>query len=617
MAVQNWRPISDYGLIGNCRTAALVSTEGSIDWLCLPRFDADSVFCSLLDTEIGGFFSVTPSDSFRSRHAYIPDTNVLVTHFQNSYGSAELTDTFTVTDEKTKRTELWPDHEILRKLRCLRGKMKFRMVFYPTHTHGLHGIELSEKPKWGVIGRSRKKMLALQTSLPPNSIRIERNVDGRTAAVADFEISEGQDFWFSLIFEDNEPAVWPALGAPAEERLLKTIRYWTAWTSRCQYEGPYEKEVRRSALALKLLVFAPSGAIVAAPTTSLPEWIGGSRNWDYRYCWLRDASFTVRVFTALGYLEEAKAYVSWLLHSTRLSRVPWRPRLQVLYDIYGETQLKERTIPWLRGYRGSRPVRVGNGATTQFQLDVYGEVIGGISIIAPYLGKIDNETRDMILETARAVVDLWQTPDEGIWEPRAGRAHNTYSKALAWLAMERVAKIAENQKWKTKYDYRGIAEKIRNLIEEKGFNTELGAYTRTLDGNDLDASLLTLPFFGYCDARSPRMQGTINAVMKKLSRNGLLYRYDAGTDGIEEREGAFGICNFWMAEVLFRSGREEEARTWFENLLNKSGHEIGLWSEEIDPATKEYLGNYPQGFSHLGLISAAISANKQSVSRAA
>ena len=362
MSTPHARPIYDYGLIGNCRTAALVSTHGSIDWLCLPRFDADSVFCSLLDREIGGRFSITPIFSFRSRHSYIPDTNVLVTRFQSPYGVAELVDAFTVTDEKSKRLELWPDHEILRKLRCLHGRMKFKMIFYPTRRHGLHGQELTHKHHWGVMARYRKKILALQTSLPHSSIHISKNIDGRDIAVAEFEISEGEEIWFSLNFEDSEPMVLAPLGAPAEERLLKTVHYWKTWIAKCLYRGPYEKHVRRSALALKLLVFAPSGAIIASPTTSLPEWIGGTRNWDYRYCWLRDASFTVRVLVSLGYLDEAKSYVSWLLHSTRLSRVPWRPRLQVLYDVYGEADLKEKTIPWLRGYQNSRPVRIGNAA---------------------------------------------------------------------------------------------------------------------------------------------------------------------------------------------------------------------------------------------------------------
>jgi GH15 family glucan-1,4-alpha-glucosidase len=611
---QKRKCISDYGMIGNSRSAALISKSGSIDWCCLPRFDSDSSFCALLDPEIGGYFSISPkAESFDSHHIYVPHTNVLVTQFSMPTGVVELFDCFSVTDETTKLEGFWPDHEILRKLHCVRGSMKMRMVYCPTEKFGLHGKKLVYKKKWGIICRERHQLLALQTDIPEESIQIIHDRDERHRAVAEFEILAGQTFWFSLIFENDEPAVWPPLGAHAEGRMLKTIRYWKGWIKSSEYHGEHHRQVNRSALTLKMLNFAPSGAFVAAPTTSLPESIGGQRNWDYRFCWLRDASMIVRALIALGYLAEARGYVSWLLHSTRLTRKPWKPRLQVLYDVYGGTHTSESTAPWLSGFENSRPVRVGNAADGQTQLDIYGEVIESLSLLSPFTDSVPNEGRQFVLELGKAILDLWNEPDEGIWEPRSGKKHHTHSKVLAWVGLTRVDALAKKYGWRIKENYLGVAQQIRDQIENRGFNPEINSYTQSFDDTAVDASLLVMPMYGYCDPNSPRFRGTIAAIQKNLSSNGLIHRYKTGgssiSDGVPGGEGAFGICNFWMAEALFLAGREEEGKKWFDNLVDKMANPIGLWSEEIDSNTFEYLGNYPQGFSHVGLINAALACN--------
>src|ERR1051326_5454792 len=611
MASGNYQDISDYGLIGDCRTAALVSRSGSIDWCCFPHFDSPSAFAAILDAERGGSFSISPAGCFSSAQRYLEDTNVLETRFRTGGGEIRLIDFFSVTTEENKRKQLWPDHEILRIVEGISGDVTVRMRYAPMPDYGKRTVALQARGRLGVACSCDEKFLLLQSSLPVSQIRC---VDNSSAAVTEFNVKVGERLQFSLVYADDSPAVISPLGEPAIERLNETTRYWKQWISRCKYSGAYSDQIRRSALALKLLIFAPSGAIVAAPTTSLPEWIGGIRNWDYRYCWLRDASFTVRALVALGFDDEVEAFVSWMLYTTRLTR----PKLQVLYSVYGESSLKEKVLGWLSGHKNSKPVRVGNAAENQLQLDVYGEVMDGIYHFSPYIGQFDRETRDFILGLGEAVCALWDEPDDGIWEVRSGRVHHTHSKVMAWVTLDRLIRLSRKYSWRAPFGKLDmLKERLREQIETYGFNPKLAAYTRTFGGSELDASVLVMPLVGYCGALSPRMQSTCRAIQERLSENGLIYRYLDVDDGLEGREGSFGICNFWLAEVLAKAGRIEDATHYFEQIL-KRANAVGLWSEEIDPATGEYLGNYPQAFTHIGLINAALalSAAREGVNAA-
>jgi GH15 family glucan-1,4-alpha-glucosidase len=597
--------ISELGLIGNCRTAALVSITGDITWCCLPRFDSPSVFASLLDEEKGGNFSLRPAENFTSEQNYLHDSNILETIFSHQTGAARLLDGFTVMDEKEKRNQLSPHHELIRIIEGLEGEMKFRLHFEPRMYYGQKKAPLKIKKNGLIKCDLGDASLYLVNSLPIPNLEHTENTE-RSYISAEFTVKAGERFAFSFVYSDIAPDVIPCV-SEASFRLENSIRFWRNWISRCNYHGPYADHVKRSAFTLKLLAFAPSGAIVAAPSTSLPESIHGSRNWDYRYCWLRDAAFTVRSFVAIGFEEEAKAYVNWLLHSTNLTQ----PRLQVLYNLFGEAKVPEKVLPWLKGFADSRPVRIGNGADTQFQLDVYGEVLNAIYYYAPATKYFDRETKKFIIGMGDIVLKLWQIPDEGIWEVRSLALHHTHSKVMAWVALDRVMKLAKLYDWKIDFQkYQKGADEIRTKIEKEGFDPELGAYTHAFGSNSLDASVLVMPLVDYCPADSPRMESTCKVIQDKLSVRGLVYRYRSLNDGLEGEEGTFSLCNFWMVQNLAQAGRLSEAKAWFENLLSRQNH-LGLWSEEIEPYTGEFLGNYPQAFSHTGLINAALTLSEQ------
>ncbi len=592
----DYPPIGDYAIIGDCRSAALVSKRGSIDWLCLPRFDSPSLFAAILDRGKGGRFAVRPAGGFETTRRYLPDTNVLETTFTTGGGCLRLVDLFPVASEKEKSRELWPERQVLRAVECVEGEVEVEVVCDPRPEYGAVVPRLTDRKALGFWYEHDADALCLRSEIPlaPR--------DDRPGVHGTETLRAGERRYLSLTFTDEEPAVLPTFGEEAERRIESTLAWWRRWAESCRYDGPHRDHVVRSALALKLLTFAPSGAVVAAPTSSLPETIGGKRNWDYRYCWLRDASMTLQAFLDLGLHDEADAFLSWIVHSTRLTR----PELHVLYDVHGETHLDEHEIEHLEGYRGSRPVRVGNAAQNQLQLDVYGEVIDAAAQYVRRGFDLNPATGKAIASLGKTVVERWREPDEGIWEVRSGRSHHTYSKVMCWVALDRLVELAETGQIDAPRErYRSECEAIREEIERCGFDRELGSYTSVLGGDEVDASLLLLPRYGYCDAKSERMVGTCDLIEDRLGVEGLMYRYRSLDDGIEGEEGAFGITSFWHVDCLCRQGRRDEAEAIFDRLCDRA-NDVGLYAEEIDPKSGECLGNFPQAFTHAGLIDAAL-----------
>jgi GH15 family glucan-1,4-alpha-glucosidase len=581
-------PIHDHALIGNCRAAALVSRRGVIDWLCWPRFDSPSVFAALLDDD-AGHWSLRPRGTFDSSHRYLERTNILETRFETAGGVAVLTDLMPVASEEDKRRSLVPDHEILRVVRCQRGEIELEMEVRPRPGHGLERPRIGDGGDLGIRIESRQGLMTLRADVPL-VVTDDGAIRGR------MKLRTGEAAHVSLSLAVDEAAVLPPVGPCAGERIERSARWWRSWLSRLRYEGPRRAAVERSALALKLLVFAPSGAVV-----------GGDLNWDYRFCWLRDASLTVRALFGLGFDEEARAFVSWLLHSTRLTQ----PELRVLYDVYGKPPAAERELTELSGYRGSRPVRTGNAASDQLQLDVYGEVIDAVSHFVRHGGRLDRETEGMLCGFGEYVCRHWQQPDEGIWEPRWGKRHNTHSRVLCWVALDDLLALHDQGHLrKAPVDlFATNRDLIRREVEERSWNARVGSYVAELDGDHLDASTLLLPWYGFEHASSDRMRQTYRRMRDVLGAgHGLLYRYRRPE---APPEGAFGICSFWAAEYLaMGGGSPEEAERVFDAVCDHA-NEVGLFGEEIDPATGEALGNFPQAFTHVGLINAALSLSQR------
>ncbi|MFL5313126.1 MAG: glycoside hydrolase family 15 protein [Myxococcales bacterium] len=595
--------IHDYALVGDSRSAALISRGGSVDWLCWPRFDSPSLFGALLDAREGGRFRIAPLGAFRADRWYAPDTNVLVTRFSTAGGEILLTDFMPAWSEPERRRRMLPERELLRIAECTRGEAELEVCFDPRPDYGRERCPLADPGRLGLRMRCGAGLLTLQTRA--------RLDPGPAGARGRIRLRAGERVDFSLTFATRHAAVLPPPEA-SRTALDSTLRFWQEWSARTTYRGPYREQVVRGALALKLLSYAPSGAILAAPTTSLPERPGGDLNWDYRFCWLRDASLTARALFGLGHREEAEAFVSWLLNATSRS---W-PELKVLYDVHGRHPPSERELPHLAGHRGARPVRIGNEAAAQTQLDLYGEVIGAAAYLVRSGGTLDAATQRALVDLGKLVCERWPEPDQGIWEVRGERRHFTHSRVLCWAALDGLLELDERSHLRCPLElFRRNRALIRDEVERLGYSEQLGSYTRTLGGADVDASLLLLPWYRYTEAAAPRMLGTFARIRRELYRGDGLYQRYRGrwTRG----EGAFGICSFWAVEYLaIGGGSHAEASSEMAALLRQA-NDVGLYAEEILPSTGEALGNFPQAYTHVGLINAALTLLERSTGREA
>lgn len=598
---RGYRPVGDYALIGDAHTAALVATDGSIDWCCWPYFDSPAVFCRLLDARKGGWFRVGPEGEHRSTRSYVQATNVLATTFETGPGKFRLTDFMPVErlTESHRGEDIAPSYKILRLVEGLAGESEVEISFRPTFDFALASTRLTQDER-GALAICGNEALAL-------SCAAEFRFDDAGALVGNIKVAEGERVWIALrYYPDVSAGEVKLTNASYDEELERTLSYWEEWWHTCRYDGPYNELVRRSALTLKMLTFEPTGALVAAPTTSLPEQLGGVRNWDYRYTWLRDSSLILYALQLLGYTEEATDFFEWL---DKLC-LTCHGKLQIMYTIEGGSDIQERTLSHLEGYRGSSPVRVGNAAFNQKQLDIYGELLDAAHLYHETMNSaVREEWWDEVKFMAEETIKRWREPDYGIWEVRGGMKHFLYSKLLCWVALDRAIKLAEKrdtptdvQKWKS------TREEIREAILTEGYNEEVGAFTQAFGETALDASALVIPLTGFLPITDPRVQSTLKKIQEQLTLHGLVYRYLA-EDGLPGDEATFVLCSFWMVDNLAMMGRTVEAKALFERITSFA-NDLGLLAEEIEPASGELLGNYPQGFSHLALIRSALNIAK-------
>jgi GH15 family glucan-1,4-alpha-glucosidase len=606
---ERYRPIESYGLIGDMHTVALVGLDGSIDWCCMPRFDAPSVFGRILDADKGGFWQVRLlADEATSKQFYWPDTNVLVTRFLSADGVGEVTDYMPVGGREESRQR----REIVRTVKAVRGTVGFRMECRPAFNYARHGHDLSISGD-GACFDAPDLNLSLATTVP-----LQRDGDGVTC---DFWLDEGETTTFTL----RESAEGGRCGHALDEREAEaafraTVEFWRRWLGQCTYTGRWREVVHRSALALKLLTYEPTGAIVAAPTCSLPEGVGGVRNWDYRYTWIRDAAFTLYAFLRIGFTQEAEAFMEFLSTYCKDTSVNGHP-LQIMYGIDGRTELTEEVLDHLEGYRQSRPVRIGNGAYDQLQLDIYGELLDAVYLYNKYGAPISYDLWLHVRSFVDWVCEHWTLEDEGVWEVRGGQQHFTYSKLMCWVALDRGLRLADKRAFPAdRARWLAVRDEIYEAIMTEGWSPEREAFVQTFGGKTLDAANLIMPLVFFVSPVDPRMLSTIDATLRSpdeggLVSNSLVYRYNIveSDDGLPGEEGTFNICTFWLVEALTRAGhsdagRLEDARLTFEQMLGYANH-LGLYAEETGHHG-EALGNYPQAFTHLALISAAYNLDR-------
>jgi GH15 family glucan-1,4-alpha-glucosidase len=593
-------PIAEHGVIGDLHTVALVATDGTIDWYCCPAFDSPSVFASILDAERGGYWRIAPTDPARTaKQLYLPDTNVLITRFLTHDGVGEVQDFMPISGASASTHR----NRLIRRVFAVRGEMRFTLAIEPRFDYGReeHEVRVFDH---GLLFRCRGLAMALEGMVPFDV--------HQTGARAEFTLAAGEAVTFVLerVAHDHVPVQH----SEHTTRLAfeETISYWRRWLAHSRYRGRWREMVHRSALTLKLLTYLPTGAIVAAPTTSLPEQLGGGRNWDYRYTWIRDAAFSLYALLRLGFTEEAEAFMSWLTDRFREAKQADGSPLQIMYGIDGRTDLEEIVLEHFEGYRGSAPVRIGNGAANQLQLDIYGELIDSVYLYNKYGTPIYHEAWTDLSRIVEWVCDNWDQADEGIWEVRGGRQNFTYSRLMSWVAVERAIRVALQRglpadlvRWMAARD------SIYRQIMQRGWHEQRQAFVQHYDTEVLDASVLLMPLVKFISPTDPRWLSTLDAIQRELVSDSLVYRYniEASPDGLEGEEGTFSICSFWYVEALARAGRLDEAQLAFEKMLTYANH-LGLYSEEIGP-TGELLGNFPQAFTHLALISAAFNLDRQ------
>jgi len=589
--MKEYKRLEDYGIIGDMQSCALVSNDGSIDWFCLPHIESPSVFARILDFKKGGHFSVRPSRFSQSKQEYIPRTNVLKTFFTWASGKAVLTDFMPISSDGKRPVA------IIRKFEIVDGISDVEILFHPLFNYALAETTLHKKDK-NIIAANQKKQIYLHT---PFDFKIVQN-----SAAGKFNLKQGDFFWLVLQYQMDRS--WD--DKQCQLLLKETIVYWQAWSHNCEepgkcvFGGPWHDLVVRSGLVLKLLTHRETGAICAAPTTSLPEEIGGVRNWDYRFNWIRDASFTVQALHNLGHVTEASEFLNWFVSICKNAGHP--SKLQIMYGLHSEENLQEKELAHFSGYRNSRPVRIGNGAAHQKQWDIYGELVNAVWEVFRYGQNISDDVWKWVIPIVDYVMEIWNTPDAGIWEVRSGEQHFTYSKLMCWVALDRGIQIAGQrgetanvQAWKQ------TRAEIYTTILEKGFNQRLNSFVQAFDSTALDATSLLIPMTGFLPFHDPRVMGTIDAALEHLTTDeGLVYRYK-NEDGLSGEEGVFILCTFWLIDSLILSGRAEEGKRVFQNVL-KYVNPVGLLAEEIDPKTGEQLGNFPQAFSHVGLINSAL-----------
>ena len=577
-------------MIGDCHSAALISKEGSIDWLCVPNFDSPACFAALVGTPENGHWSISPAEPIRGvRRRYREGTLILETEFETDSGSVTLIDCMT---PQTERPEL------VRMVVGTRGQVQMNLDLVIRFDYG-SVVPWVRSTDRGISAIAGPDMLGIRTEVPLRGENLK--------TVATFTVTEGQKIPFDLAWypsEGNEPAP-----LNADTAIQETETWWREWSDRCSYQGKWRDAVLRSLITLKALTFLPTGGIVAAPTTSLPEWLGGIRNWDYRFCWVRDASFTLRSLLDAGYHDEALEWREWLLRAVAGSPA----EVNIVYGLRGERRLTELELPWLQGYEKSAPVRTGNAAHTQFQLDIFGEIINTLYQCREAGLGPPKQGGDGVREAFLDFLETgWERPDEGIWEMRGPQRHFVHSKMMAWVAVDRPIKSAEKgtisgdvAKWK------GLREKIHEQVCQQGFDAELNSFVQYYGSKHLDASLLMMPLVGFLPASDPRVIGTVKAIESNLLENGFVGRYtqDPAVDGLPHGEGKFLACSFWLADNYVLQNRREEAVRMFERLLNIR-NDLGLLSEEYDPDAKRLLGNFPQAFSHVGLVNTAFSLSR-------